>query len=104
MEDNEYTMIVAVAGEPGEDCVSVVKVSDTDMIVLEPMLLDIKAHQGYYPTGKYVRADRPSARELYRKHQGWDVFEYIILRPLSGFSNILSVSLFREDPMRMDMI
>lgn len=104
MDDIDYTLIVVVAGEPGEDAVSVVRVSDMDMVVLEPMLLDIKAHQGYYPTGKYVRVGQPTPRDLYHHHLGWDVFESILPKPISGFSNILSVSVFREEPMKMDMI
>ena len=50
----DYTMIVQVAGEEGEECISINTVSDTDMEVLEPMLMDIREHRGYYPTGKYI--------------------------------------------------
>ena len=104
MVNDDYTMIIVVAGEPGEDCISIATVSDTDMEVLEPMLVDIKNHRGYYPTGKAIKKGRPTARDLYHNYQGWDVFESIIPRPLSGFSTILSVSLYKEEPLRMQML
>jgi hypothetical protein len=103
-DNNDYTMIVVVAGQPGEECVSIASVSDTDMEVLEPMLIDIKNHRGYYPVGRARRPDKPTARDLYHNYQGWDVFESIRPQPLSGFTTILSVSLYREEPLRMQML
>ena len=100
----DYTMIVQVAGEEGEECISINTVSDTDMEVLEPMLMDIREHRGYYPTGKYRKPGEPTARDLYHHHVAWDVWESIIPRPISGFSTIISVKLYKEKPLKMNML
>ena len=102
--ENDYTMIVEVLAEPGESNIAITDVSDTDMEVLEPMLLDIQQHRGYYPTGGMCKRGQPTARDLYRKHQGWDVFESIVPRPPSGVNRIISVRLFRQEPLKMEML
>ena len=98
-------MIVTVAGNPDEACISIEKVSDVDMEVLEPLLEDIKNHRGFYPTGRLpiIKAGI-SARDLYHDHIGWDVFESIVPRPVSGFNTIISVQLFKDTPLKMDML
>lgn len=101
---NDILMIIEVACNSGEESISINSVSDLDISVLEPMLLDIKSHCGYYPTGSYIRQGQPTARDLYRSYQAWDIFESLIPKPKSGFSTILSVKLFREKPMKMDML
>lgn len=100
----DYTMIVRVLAEPGEESITVSSVSDTDMEILEPMLLDIRNHRGFYPIGKGRRPGEPSAKELYHNYVGWDVFESLRPNPVSGFSTIISVSVYREEPMKMEML
>ena len=97
-------MIIEVAGNPDESCISISKVSDYDMEILEPLLLDIKSHCGYYPTGKFKKMGKPSARELYHNYVGWDVFESLVPKPISGFSSIIKVSLFKDEPYKMEML
>ncbi len=100
----DYTIIVTVACEAGEENMSIASVSDTDMEVLEPMLVDIKNHRGYYPVGKCRKLGEPTARDLYHNYVGWDVFESIRPNPISGFSTILSVSIYKEQPLKMEML
>ena len=101
----EFTMIVTVAGEPDESCISIEKVSEVDIEVLQPLLDDIRNHRGFYPTGrKWIAKAGLSAKDLYHNHVGWDVWESIIPRPVSGFSTILSVHLFDSEPWKMDML
>lgn len=97
-------MIVKVAGEPTESLISINTVSDTDMEVLEPLLMDIREHQGYYPKGKYQRPGNPTARDLYRKHEAWDIFESILPKPPSGFPAVISVELYSQVPLKMEML
>ena len=97
-------MIIQVACNSGEESISINNVSDLDISVLEPMLIDIKNHRGYYPTGSYIRPGHPTARDLYRSYQAWDIFESLIPKPRSGFSTILSIKLFKEKPLEMDML
>ena len=100
----DYTMIVQVAGEEGEECISINTVSDTDMQVLDLILMYIRGHRGYQRTGRYRRPGEPTARDLYHHHVAWDVWESIIPRPLSGFSTIISVRLYKEKPLKMNML
>lgn len=102
---NEYTIIIQVDANDGEEAMSINKVSDLDLEVLSEMLLDIQSHRGYYLKNRPRRKPyEPTARELYRKHEGWDVFESLIPEPISGFTTILCVRIFREEPIRMDML
>jgi hypothetical protein len=101
---NDILMIIEVACNLGEESISINNVSDLDISVLEPMLIDIKNHRGYYPTGSYIRPGQPTARDLYRSYQAWDIFESLIPKPRSGFSTILSIKLFKEKPLEMDML
>jgi hypothetical protein len=100
----KFTMIVQVDANPGEQDVSIAKVSGTDMEVLDPMLQDIKSKKGYYPTRNRVKPGNPSARDLYHEYIGWDVFESIVPRPVSGFTTILSVKVFSDSPFELDML
>lgn len=99
-----YILMIKVATKKGEESISINEVGDTDMEVLEPLFIDIKSHNGYYPTGEYCRPGQPTARELYRKHQAWDIFESLVPQPPSGFACILSVQVFKEKPLEMQML
>lgn len=99
-----YTMVVKVLGSEGEENMSIAQVSDYDMEVLNPMLLDIRSRNGYYPSGKYLRPGNPTPRDLYRKYPGWEIFQSIIPHPLSGFSHITEIELYEGEPLKMTMI
>ena len=99
-----YTLIISVFGEEDEGLISVNEVSETDLEVIQPLLEDLRFHQGYYPTGTFIRPDRPTARDLYRHHSGWDVFNSLIPHPKSGIYTILNVKLFPSEPLKMEML
>lgn len=100
----EYTIIIKVLGVEGEENMSMEKVSDLDMEVINPMLLKIRENNGYYPRGKFETPGKPTAKDLYRQFAGWDIVESILPRPKSGFSHIISVEVFREEPIKLNMI
>lgn len=104
MAYHKYTMIIQVAGEDDENCISISKVSDADMEVMYPILEEIKRNKGYFTKGSYVRPGEPSGRDLYRNFIGWDVFSSHLPDPPSGFSRVLEVKLFRDNPWTMILV
>lgn len=101
----EYTLVIRVIGlkEDSRNSVSINKVSDSDMEILQPLLEDIKDHKGYFPCGIFVKKGEPTARDLYRVHSGWDVFDSLLPRPESGFALVDSVEFFNKPPYVMKM-
>lgn len=104
MAYHEYTMIIQVAGEDGENCVSISKVSDADMEVMYPILEEIKRNKGYFTRGSYVKPGKPSGRDLYRSFAGWDVLSSHLPDPPSGFFAVLEIKLFRDNPWEMILV
>lgn len=99
-----FTVIIKVSCIKGEEGISVVTLSDLDMELIEPILLDIKSRRGYYPTGKYVQPGCPTPKDLYRHYPGWDILSTILPEPLSGFPQISEVRVYKDDPMILDML
>lgn len=93
-----FTIVLEVDALPGEQNLSVSKVSGTDMMVLDPILLDIKERHGYYP-----KVNPAALRELYRKYVGWSVLESILPKPRSGYTTITGVRVFSELPLTLNM-
>lgn len=104
IEVNYFTVIIKVSCIKGEESTSVVTLSDLDMELIEPILMDIKSRRGYFPTGKYVQPGYPTPKDLYRHYPGWDIFSTILPEPLSGFPQISEVRVYRDDPMILDML
>lgn len=101
---NEYTMIIRVDAEEGEENYSIQQLSDYDMEILEPMLLCIQSHRGHYPKNRPKKPYEPTARELYHDFIGWDIFESLLPNPKSGFSTILTIKVYRENPYTLEML
>lgn len=101
----EFTIIIQVDAEEGEENMSINKVSDLDLEIMGSMLFDIQSHRGHYLKNRPRRKSyEPTARELYRKFEGWDIFESLLPRPKSGFSTILCIRIFKEEPIMMEML
>lgn len=104
VEVNYFTVIIKVSCAKGEESTSVVTLSDLDMELIEPVLMDIKSRRGYFPTGKYVQPGYPTPKDLYRHYPGWDILSTILPEPLSGFPQISEVRVYRDEPMVLDML
>ena len=104
VEVNYFTVIIKVSCIKGEESTSVVTLSDLDMELIEPILIDIKSRRGYFPTGRYVQLGYPTPKELYGNYPGWDILSTILPEPLSGFPQISEVRVYRDDPMILDML
>lgn len=100
----EYTIIITVMGVEGEENMSISTISDLDMELIYPILCSIKENNGRYPTGTFIRPGQPSGRDLYRDFVGWEILNSMLPRPISGFSNILTFSMYKEEPWRMDLV
>lgn len=104
VEVNYFTVIIKVSCLKGEESTSVVTLSDLDMELIEPILIDIKSRRGYFPTGKYVQPGYPTPKDLYRHYPGWDILSTILPEPLSGFPQISEVKVYKDVPMVLDML
>lgn len=100
----EYSIIISVDANKGEQDTTISRVSATDMMVLDPILRDIQSKKGYFPTTSRCSPGQPSARDLYHDYVGWDVFISILPKPISGFTTILKVLVFPDNPLVMDML
>lgn len=94
-----YTIIILVDARQGEDKWAVDEVSELDLKVMEPLLVEIKKNGGYYPTEGRNQPGAPNARDLYHGYEGWNVLDSIVPRPLSGFTRIIEIRLFRGESM-----
>lgn len=104
VEVNYFTVIIKVLCLKGEESTSVVTLSDLDMKLIEPILIDIKSRRGYFPTGKYVKQGYPTPSDLYRHYPGWDILSTILPEPTSGFPQISEVKVYKDEPLVLDML
>lgn len=93
-----YTFIVEVDCNEGEENISVSEISLTELNQVNPLLLDIREHQGYYPTGDFLVYPDPSPEELYgsRFKDVFDILETRLPCPKSGFKRIIEIRVFSE--------
>lgn len=102
---DEFVVIIQVDSINGEEGISINKLSDLDLQILEPMILDIQSHRGHYLKGRPRRKSyEPTARELYRHHAGWDIFESILPSPKSGFTTVYHIHIFKDEPLKIEML
>jgi hypothetical protein len=104
VEVRYFTVIIKVSCLKGEEGISVVSLSDLDMELIEPVLLDIKSRRGYFPTGKFVQSGCPTPKDLYGHYSGWDILSTALPKPLSGFPQISEVKVYKDEPMVLDML
>lgn len=98
----DYTIIIKVAGEKGEENLSINRLSSSDLEIITPMIQDIREHRGWYPCGSFYKGG-PSPRQLYRHHLGWDVFNSIVPNPPSGFALVVSIEVYSQEPITLNM-
>jgi len=94
-----YNIIIEVVGESKEPNISINSVGDCDIKAIWSMINDIKEHRGYYPKGSFIKPGHPTARDLYRHHEGWDIFESLLPRNESGCIAIKYIKIYPEKPL-----
>lgn len=104
VEVNYFTVIIKVSCLKGEEGISVVTLSDLDMELIEPVLMDIKSRRGYFPTGKYVQSGCPTPKDLYGHYPGWDILSTSLPSPSSGFPQISEIRVYKDEPLVLDML
>ena len=94
--NNNYTFIIEVDCDEGEENISITEISLDELNQVNPLLLDIRENQGYYPTGDFLVYPDPSPEEFYgtRFRESFDILESRLPCPKSGFKRILEIKVF----------
>lgn len=103
--NNNYTFIIEVDCDEGEENISITEISLNELNQVNPLLLDIRENQGYYPTGDFLVYPDPSPEEFYgtRFRESFDILESRLPCPKSGFKRILEIKVFSEPPISLYM-
>lgn len=104
-EKNNYTFIVEVDSDEGEENISISKISLDELNQINPLLLEIKNNRGYYPTGDFLIYHTSSPEEIYgiRFKKAFDILESRLPCPRSGFRRIIEINVFSEPPTSLYM-
>lgn len=107
MEENRLLTFVAIVDcNEGEESTMLSEISVDELNAIDPLLLDIRNHQGYYPTGDFLVYPDPSPEDLYGGRYGHEVFRALDSRlptPSGGFRRIIEIKVFSESPTSLYM-
>lgn len=87
-------IVFIVDCEPGEESISITSIDQEEMANVDPVLQEIKRHNGYYPTGDFLDYNSPTPEELYGNFAGFEEVESRLPRPVHGFKRIDEVHVF----------
>lgn len=85
---------ITVDCEPGEECTWVSDITREEMEILDPLLMEIKKRNGYYPTEKFLDPSDPKPEELYSMFPGFEILRRRLPSPLSGIGKIREIDVF----------
>lgn len=97
-----------VEGVPGEEYNRLSEVDPGTIEEITPLLLRIYEYSGWFPTGYFLPADGigPTPWEVYAGEFGaeaYDTLSQLLPSPPSGFSSLVKVLCWGEEPMSLYM-
>lgn len=104
--ENSFTFISIVDCNEGEESISISEISLDELNYINPLLLEIRKNQGYYPTGNFLIYPDPSPEELYGKRYGDNAFNILdsrLPKPSGGFRRIIEIKVFSEPSISLYM-
>jgi len=96
-------IFIRVETVEGEESNWLSGITEEEMRLLEPLLLEVKDQGGYFPTGQFLMKGEPRPEILYSSFPGWSILKGRLPEPRSGIKRILEVHVFREDPISLYM-
>jgi len=88
-------LLIKVDAREGEESTWMTYITKEELHILKPLLLEIKNHEGYFPTGQYLE-DEPKPELLYSGYQGWNILKGRLPTPISGFKRITEIHIYDE--------
>lgn len=92
---------ILVEARYGEESNWVSDISEEEFVLLNPLLADIEARRGYFPTGDYYEYPDPNPYDLYSQYPGLGILKRLLPTPIHGFGKISEIHVFKDDPISL---
>lgn len=91
-------ILIIVDCPDGEESMWLSEISEEELNLITPLLVEIKNYEGYFPTGSYIDPNL-TTEQLYGHLEGYKIINRFLPTPVHGFSRIEEALLFKQDPI-----